>query len=55
MKTSSPENMKQPRRRAQFDYGDFGRDAGDVVEHAGGGVEHFVLVLREVVGEGVVA
>ena len=37
--------------RAELDDGDFGGGAGDVVEHAGGGVEDLVLVLREEVGE----
>ena len=40
---------------SQFDYGDFGGGGGDVVEHAGVGVEDFVLVLGEEVNEGVVA
>ena len=40
---------------AEFDDGNFGGGAGDVVEHAGVGVEDFVLVLREEVGEDVVA
>ena len=42
-------------QRAQFDDGNFGRDAGDVVEHLGVGVEDLVLVLGEEVGEDVVA
>ena len=41
--------------RAEFDDGDFGRGAADVVEHDGVGVEDFVLVLSEEVGEDVVA
>ncbi len=40
---------------AQLDDGNLGGDAGDVVEHLGVGVEDFVLVLREEVGEDVVA
>ena len=40
---------------AEFDDGNFGGGSADVVEHDGVGVEDFVLVLREEVGEDVVA
>ncbi len=55
LKTSSPENMKQPSSERSSTTGDLGCDAGDVVQHLGVAVEHLVLILREVVGEHVVA
>ena len=55
MKTSSPRKEEAAEQRAQFDFRHLERGAADVVEHARVGVEHLVLILREVFADDVVA